>query len=78
MIAVRFWAGAAGLGICLGLIIMPEVEAAQSIRVLLAPDVQQLEVQTDQTIWVTDELDQAWSYRPVLLQEISCPTILQK
>jgi stage II sporulation protein D len=66
MIAVRFWAGAAGLGICLGLIMMPEVEAAQSIRVLLAPDVQQLEVHTDQAIWVTDEHDQAWSYRPVL------------
>src|SRR6185436_9031937 len=66
MIAVRLWAGAAGLGICLGSIMMPEVEAAQSIRVLLAPDVQQLEVHTDQTIWVTDEHDQAWSYRPVL------------
>jgi stage II sporulation protein D len=45
---------------------LPEAHAAQSIRVLLAPDVQQLEVQTDQTIWVTDEHDQAWSYRPVL------------
>jgi stage II sporulation protein D len=45
---------------------MPEAEAAQSIRVLLAPDVQQLDVYTDQTIWVTDEHDQAWSYRPVL------------
>ena len=66
MIAVRLWAGAAGLGICLGSVIMPEVQAAQSIRVLLAPDIQQLEIHTDQTIWVTDEHDQAWSYRPVL------------
>jgi stage II sporulation protein D len=66
MIAARIWAGAAGLGICLGAILMPEAQAAQSIRVLLAPDVQQLDVQTDQTIWVTDEHDQAWSYRPVL------------
>ncbi|MDF0676807.1 MAG: SpoIID/LytB domain-containing protein [Nitrospira sp.] len=66
MTAVRLRARAAGLGICLGLIMMAEAEAAQSIRVLLAPDVQQLEVQTDQTIWVTDEQDQAWSYRPVL------------
>lgn len=66
MIAAWLWAGAAGVGICLGSILMPEAEAAQSVRVLLAPDVQQLEVQTDQTIWVTDEHDQAWSYRPVL------------
>ena len=66
MIAARLWAGAAGLGVCLGLIMMPEAGAAQSIRVLIAPDVQQLEVHTDQTIWVTDEHDQAWSYRPVL------------
>jgi len=66
MIAARFWAGAAGVGICLGSIMMPEAGAAQSIRVLLAPDVQQLEVHTDQTIWVTDEHDEAWSYRPVL------------
>jgi stage II sporulation protein D len=66
MMVARLWAGAAGLGICLGSVIMPEVQAAQSIRVLLAPDVQQLEIHTDQTIWVTDEHDQAWSYRPVL------------
>ena len=66
MIAARFWAGATGVGICLGSIMMPEAGAAQSIRVLLAPDVQQLEVHTDQTIWVTDEHDEAWSYRPIL------------
>lgn len=66
MIAARIWTGAAGLGICLGSVMAPAAHAAQSIRVLLAPDVQQLEVHTDQTIWVTDEHDQAWSYRPVL------------
>ncbi|MEQ1848043.1 MAG: hypothetical protein ABL983_20975, partial [Nitrospira sp.] len=66
MIAARFWAGATGVGICLGSMMMPEAGAAQSIRVLLAPDVQQLEVHTDQTIWVTDEHDEAWSYRPIL------------
>lgn len=66
MIAARLWAGAAGLGICLGAVIMPEVQAAQSIRVLLASDVQELEIYSDQTIWVTDEHDQAWSYLPVL------------
>lgn len=66
MIAARLLAGAAGLSLCFGSILMPEAQAAQSIRVLLAPDIQQLEVHTDQTIWVTDEHDQAWSYRPVL------------
>jgi stage II sporulation protein D len=66
MITARLLAGAAGLGICLGSVTISEAHAAQSIRVLLAPDVQQLEVHTDQTIWVTDEHDQAWSYRPVL------------
>ena len=66
MIATRLLAGVAGLGISLGSVTIPETHAAQSIRVLLAPDIQQLEVHTDQTIWVTDEHDQAWSYRPVL------------
>lgn len=66
MIAAQLRAGAAGLGICLGSIMVPEAGAAQSIRVLLAPNVQQLEVHTDQTIWVTDEHGEAWSYRPVL------------
>ncbi|BFU90369.1 MAG: hypothetical protein NTAFB01_15560 [Nitrospira sp.] len=66
MIAAGLLAGAAGLGFSLGSVMIPEAHAAQSIRVLLAPDVQQLEVHTDQTIWVTDEHDQSWSYRPVL------------
>lgn len=66
MRAVRFWAGAAGLGICLGSGMMPEALAAQSIRVLLASDVQQLEVSSDQALWVTDEQNQAWSYGSVL------------
>ncbi len=66
MITARLLAVAAGLSVCFGSIMMPEAQAAQSIRVLLAPDIQQLEVHSDQTIWVTDEHDQAWSYRPVL------------
>ena len=66
MIGARLLVGAAGLSISLGSVMISESHATQSIRVLLAPDVQQLEVHTDQTIWVTDEHDQAWSYRPVL------------
>ncbi|HBR52334.1 MAG TPA: hypothetical protein DEA71_19940, partial [Nitrospira sp.] len=66
MRAARLWAGAAGLGICLGSGMVPEAQAAQSIRVLLVSDVQQLEVTSDQTLWVTDEQNQAWSYDSVL------------
>ena len=62
MRAARLLAGAAGLGICLGSGVMLEAQAGQSIRVLLASDVQQLEVSSDQTLWVTDEQHQAWSY----------------
>lgn len=66
MIARQLLAGAAGLGLCFGCLMMPEAQAAQSIRVLLASDVRQLEVYTDQTLWVTDERDQAWAYRSAL------------
>lgn len=66
MTAARLWAGAAGLGICLGSGMVPEAQAAQSIRVLLASDVQQLEISSDQALWVTDEQNQAWSYHAAL------------
>ncbi len=66
MTAARLLAGATGLGICLGTMMVSEAHAGQSIRVLLAPDIQQLEVHADQTIWVTDEHDQAWSYQPAV------------
>lgn len=66
MRAARLWAGAAGLGICLGLGVMPEAQAGPPIRVLLASDVQQLEISSDQTLWVTDEQNQAWFYGSVL------------
>lgn len=66
MKAARLWAGAAGLGICLGSGMMPQAQAGQSIRVLLAADVQQIEVSSDQALWVSDEQDQSWSYHAVL------------
>ncbi|MDK2742265.1 MAG: SpoIID/LytB domain-containing protein [Nitrospira sp. BO4] len=66
MIARQLLVGVAGLGLCFGCLMMPEAQAAQSIRVLLASDVRQLEVYTDQTLWVTDERDQAWAYRSAL------------
>lgn len=63
MITAQLWAGAAGLGICLGSSMMPEAQAGQSIRVLLASDVEQLEIASEQTLWVTDDQNQAWSYQ---------------
>ena len=66
IIATRRWAFVLGLGVWVGSIAMPEAEAAPSIRVLLAPDVQQLEVLSDQPIWVTDRHNEAWSYRSAL------------
>jgi stage II sporulation protein D len=66
MIVARLLAGAAGLGICLGFGLIPEAQAVQSIRVLLASDVQQLEVSSEQALWVTDEQNQAWPSHSVL------------
>jgi stage II sporulation protein D len=66
IMASRPWAFAFGLGLWLGSIAIPDAEAAPSIRVLLASDVQQLEVLSDQPIWVTDRHNEAWSYRSAL------------
>ena len=60
------WAFVAGLALSVGSIAVPEAEAAPWIRVLLASDVQQLEVSSDQVMWVTDHYDQSWSYQPAL------------
>lgn len=62
MRVARLLAGVAGLGICLGSGMIPDAQAGQSIRVLLASDVQQLEISSDQTLWATDDQNQAWSY----------------
>jgi stage II sporulation protein D len=66
IIATRQWAFALGLGLWVGSIAMPEAEAAPSIRVLLALDVQQLVVVSDQAMWVTDQRNEAWSYQSAL------------
>lgn len=69
MIVTRFWTLALGLGLCLGCMAMPEAEAAPAIRVLLARDVQQVEISSGQTILVTDHRQEAWSYRtPVRIE----------
>ncbi|MDH5739380.1 MAG: SpoIID/LytB domain-containing protein [Nitrospira sp.] len=67
---------ALGLGLWVGSIAMPEAEAAPSIRVLLASDVQQLEVLSDQPIWVRDRHNDGWSYRSALQIKVRGRTLL--
>jgi stage II sporulation protein D len=56
---------------------LPEFSAAaQSIRVLLASDVQRLEVRADKTIWVTDADDRGHFFRSSLRIEVRGPALL--
>jgi stage II sporulation protein D len=48
----------------------PAAEGAQSIRVLLASDVQRLELRADQTIWVTDDQHRAHFSRSSIRVEV--------
>jgi stage II sporulation protein D len=66
MIVTRFWALVFGLVFCLCCMAMPEAEAALMIRVLLARDVQQVEISSAQAIVVTDDHQEAWSYRTTI------------
>ncbi|MBK9307565.1 MAG: SpoIID/LytB domain-containing protein [Nitrospira sp.] len=59
-----------GLGVCLGCLTIPEAEAASTIRVLLARDIQQLEISSSQTIVVTDDQREARPYRTAVRVEI--------
>lgn len=51
-------------------------DAAQSIRVLLASDVQRLEVRADHTIWVTDAQDRGHFFRSSLRIDVRGPAML--
>ncbi|MFO0706233.1 MAG: SpoIID/LytB domain-containing protein [Nitrospira sp.] len=46
------------------------VEAAQSIRVLIASDVQRLDVRAEQVVWVTDAQDRAHSFKSTVRVEV--------
>lgn len=70
MIIARFWALVLGLGFCLAPMAMPEAEAAPIIRVLLARDAQQVEISSRQTILVTDNHQEPWSYRTSVRVEV--------
>jgi len=70
MMSRQLCAGVAGFAMGLGGLVAPPAQAAQSIRVLLASDVQQLELQAENIIWVTDAQDRAHSYRSSLRIEV--------
>ena len=65
------------VGLTLGLVCAaPAAESAQSIRVLLASDVQRLEVRADNTLWATDAQDRAHFFRSSLRIEVRGPAML--
>ncbi len=71
-----FGARLAGLALLWMICGVPPAEAAQSIRVLLASDVQRLELRADQTIWVTDDQDRAHFSRSALRIEVRGQALL--
>lgn len=76
MITRQFCAGMVGLAMGLGCAVVPPVHSAQSIRVLLASDVQRLEVRAENNIWVTDAQDRAHFYRSSLRIEVRGQALL--
>jgi stage II sporulation protein D len=69
-------AGVVGMVVGLGCAVAPPAQSAQSIRVLLASDVQRLEVRAENTIWVTDAQDRSHSYRSSLRIEVRGQALL--
>ncbi|MGQ0666928.1 MAG: SpoIID/LytB domain-containing protein [Nitrospiraceae bacterium] len=63
-------AGLVGLAVGVGSTEVPAAQAAPSIRVLLASDVQRMELQADHVIWATDARDRARMYRSSLRIEV--------
>jgi stage II sporulation protein D len=72
----RLGAGLVGLILAWAACVIPPADAAQSIRVLLASDVQRLELRADQTIWVTDDQDRAHFSRSSLRVEVRGQALL--
>ena len=75
MILRYLCAGLAGSA-CVILCAMAHAEAAESIRVLLASEVQRLEVRADQTIWVTDAQDRAHFFRGSIRIDVRGPAMV--
>lgn len=69
-------AGVMGVAMGLGCVMPAPAQAAPSIRVLLASDVQRLEIRTDNVIWVADERDQSRPYWAKIRLEVRGQAIL--
>jgi stage II sporulation protein D len=76
MMMRQYCAGLAAAAVGIGWLAATPVQAAPAIRVLLAGDVQRLEVQADQVMWVTDAQDRAQAHRSLLRIELRGSTIL--
>lgn len=76
MIMRRYCASVAVAALGVGCLATVPVQAAPSIRVLLAMDIQRLEVQADQVLWVADAQDRAHAHRSLLRIELQGSTIL--
>ncbi|HXV69480.1 MAG TPA: SpoIID/LytB domain-containing protein [Nitrospira sp.] len=70
MMVRQVCAGVLGLAVGLGSAGAPAVHATPSIRVLLASDVQRMELRADDVIWVTDALDRSQMYRSSVRIEV--------
>jgi stage II sporulation protein D (peptidoglycan lytic transglycosylase) len=75
MMIQRLFAGLMAFAVACVCMVLP-AEAAQSIRVLLASDVQRMELRADQVIWVTDDQDRAHFFRSSLRIEVRGPAML--
>lgn len=76
MIMRQYCAGLVVAAIGAGCLAATPVQAAPAIRVLLAGDVQRLDVQADQVMWATDAQDRAQAHRSLLRIELRGATIL--
>ncbi|HSA61056.1 MAG TPA: SpoIID/LytB domain-containing protein [Nitrospiraceae bacterium] len=70
MITRQLCAGVIGLAMGLVWAEAPPAQAAQSIRVLLASEIQRLELRAENAIWVTDAQDRAHFYRSSIRIEV--------
>jgi len=68
--------GVGGLLLTLACTVSDPAQAAQSIRVLLASDVQRLELGAKNTIWMTDAQDRAQFFQSSLRIEVQGQALL--
>ena len=71
-----FYVGLACVAVGAWGVMVSPASASSSIRVLLASDVQRLDVSAEQILWVRDDRDQARSYQKTLRIEVRGRTLL--